>query len=91
MICFRAGIGELIGGSQREERTDRLKLKMKEFNLNEQDYWWYLDLRRFSSEFAIDIDSFIVRFKLDNFSVPNYYFPQITLIVLYLKNHLFLL
>lgn len=43
------GIGELIGGSQREERLDVLQKKMKEFNLVEEDYWWYLDLRRFGS------------------------------------------
>ena len=41
------GIGELIGGSQREERLDVLKEKMKTFNLNEEDYWWYLNLRKF--------------------------------------------
>lgn len=41
------GIGEIIGGSQREERIDILIERMKEFNLNEKDYWWYLDLRRF--------------------------------------------
>lgn len=43
------GIGELIGGSQREERLEVLRAKMKDFNLNEDDYWWYLDLRRFGS------------------------------------------
>ena len=41
------GIGELIGGSQREERLDVLKEKMKVFNLNEEDYWWYLNLRKY--------------------------------------------
>ncbi|PHV71618.1 asparagine--tRNA ligase [Sporanaerobium hydrogeniformans] len=41
------GIGELIGGSQREERLDVLLERMKELGLNEEDYWWYLDLRRF--------------------------------------------
>ncbi len=41
------GIGELIGGSQREERLDVLKAKMKECNLKEEDYWWYLNLRKF--------------------------------------------
>ena len=41
------GIGELIGGSQREEREDVLKARMKELGLKEEDYWWYLDLRRF--------------------------------------------
>lgn len=43
------GIGELIGGSQREERLEQLRLKMKESGLNEEDYWWYLDLRRFGT------------------------------------------
>jgi asparaginyl-tRNA synthetase len=40
-------VGELMGGSQREERLDVLKQRMAEMNLNEEDYWWYLDLRRF--------------------------------------------
>ena len=43
------GIGELIGGSQREEDIDKLKTRMKELNLNEEDYWWYLDLRKYGS------------------------------------------
>ena len=43
------GVGELIGGSQREERLDQLTKKMGEFDLNPDDYWWYLDLRRFGS------------------------------------------
>ncbi|MBR2303097.1 MAG: asparagine--tRNA ligase, partial [Clostridia bacterium] len=41
------GVGELIGGSQREERLDLLVARMKELGLNEKDYWWYLDLRRY--------------------------------------------
>ncbi len=41
------GIGELIGGSQREERLDVLKARMKELDLKEEDYGFYLDLRRF--------------------------------------------
>ena len=41
------GIGELIGGSQREERLDVLVERMNELGLKEEDYWWYLDLRRF--------------------------------------------
>lgn len=41
------GIGELIGGSQREERYDVLMQKMKECGLEEKDYWWYLNLRRY--------------------------------------------
>ena len=41
------GVGEIIGGSQREERLDVLTSRMKELNLNEEDYWWYLDLRKY--------------------------------------------
>jgi len=41
------GVGELIGGSQREERLDVLKRRIEELGLNEKDYWWYLDLRRY--------------------------------------------
>jgi asparaginyl-tRNA synthetase len=42
-------IGELIGGSQREERLDRLTQRIVELGQNPEDYWWYLDLRRFGS------------------------------------------
>ena len=41
------GVGEIIGGSQREERIDVLTARMAECGLNEEDYWWYLNLRRF--------------------------------------------
>ncbi|MGI6577598.1 MAG: asparagine--tRNA ligase [Eubacteriales bacterium] len=41
------GVGELIGGSQREERLDVLKRRIDELGLNEEDYWWYIDLRRY--------------------------------------------
>jgi len=41
------GVGEIIGGSQREERLDVLLDRMKECNLNEEDYWWYVNLRRY--------------------------------------------
>ena len=43
------GIGELIGGSQREERLDLLEARMDELGLAKEDYDWYLDLRRFGS------------------------------------------
>ncbi len=43
------GIGEIIGGSQREERLDNLTKRMKEMNMKLEDYQWYLDLRRFGS------------------------------------------
>ncbi|WP_428304873.1 asparagine--tRNA ligase [Lacipirellula sp.] len=42
-------VGEIIGGSQREERLDVLIERMKEQDLNPDDYWWYLDLRRFGT------------------------------------------
>jgi len=43
------GVGEIIGGSQREERLDVLEARMTEQGLNPADYWWYLDLRRFGT------------------------------------------
>jgi len=43
------GVGELIGGSAREERLENLRSKLTEFKLKEEDYSWYLDLRRFGS------------------------------------------
>ena len=43
------GIGELIGGSQREERLEILLEKMAEVGLEPEDYWWYLDLRKYGS------------------------------------------
>ena len=42
-------VGEIIGGSQREERYDLLLQRLRQTGLDEQDYWWYLDLRRFGS------------------------------------------
>jgi len=42
-------VGEIIGGSQREERLDVLEGRMREQDLDPQDYWWYLDLRRFGT------------------------------------------
>jgi asparaginyl-tRNA synthetase len=43
------GVGEIIGGSQREDRLDVLEARMDEQGLNKADYWWYLDLRRFGT------------------------------------------
>jgi asparaginyl-tRNA synthetase len=43
------GVGEIIGGSQREERLDVLKERMAESDLDEETYWWYLDLRRYGT------------------------------------------
>jgi asparaginyl-tRNA synthetase len=43
------GIGEIVGGSQREERLDVLKQKIKDFDIPEEHVWWYLDTRKFGS------------------------------------------
>lgn len=43
------GIGEMIGGSQREERMDKLTQRMEEMNIPQEELWWYLDTRRFGS------------------------------------------
>ena len=42
-------IGELIGGSQREERLDLLKERMNTLDLSQDSYWWYLELRQYGS------------------------------------------
>lgn len=42
-------IGEIIGGSQREERLDKLEAKIEEFHLKKEDYWWYLELRKYGT------------------------------------------
>jgi asparaginyl-tRNA synthetase len=41
------GVGEIIGGSQREERLEYLERRMDELGLKKEDYWWYLDLRKY--------------------------------------------
>jgi asparaginyl-tRNA synthetase len=43
------GIGEIIGGSQREDNLERLEKRMDEMNMNKEPLWWYLDLRRYGS------------------------------------------
>ena len=43
------GIGEIIGGSQREERYDTLLARMEESGLQREPYWWYLDSRKFGT------------------------------------------
>jgi asparaginyl-tRNA synthetase len=42
-------VGEIVGGSQREERLDVLEQRMREQHLDPADYWWYLDLRRYGT------------------------------------------
>jgi asparaginyl-tRNA synthetase len=49
MDILAPGIGEIVGGSQREERLDLLEKRMAKFNLNAKDYEWYLDLRRYGT------------------------------------------
>ncbi|MDR3432326.1 MAG: asparagine--tRNA ligase [Rouxiella aceris] len=49
MDVLAPGIGEIIGGSQREERLDRLDARLEEMGLNKEDYWWYRDLRRYGT------------------------------------------
>jgi asparaginyl-tRNA synthetase len=49
MDLLAPGIGEIIGGSQREERVEFLEKRMIEMGLKIEDYAWYLDLRRFGS------------------------------------------
>jgi len=43
------GVGEIVGGSQREERLEVLEKRMEEMGLNKEDYWWYLDTRKYGS------------------------------------------
>jgi len=58
------GIGELIGGSQREERYDMIVNRMKELDLNTEDYQWYLDLRKYGGTkhagFGLGFERFIM-------------------------------
>ena len=49
MDILFAGIGETVGGSQREERLDVLEQKIKDFNIPVEELWWYLDTRKFGT------------------------------------------
>ena len=49
MDCLVPGIGEIIGGSQREERLEILEARIQELGMKPEDYWWYCDLRRYGS------------------------------------------
>ncbi|MGX9375136.1 asparagine--tRNA ligase [Pantoea ananatis] len=49
MDVLAPGIGEIIGGSQREERLDVLDARLEEMGLKKEDYWWYRDLRRYGT------------------------------------------
>jgi asparaginyl-tRNA synthetase len=64
MDVLAPGIGEIIGGSQREERIDMLDKRMDEMGLKKEDYWWYRDLRRYGtvphSGFGLGFERLIV-------------------------------
>jgi asparaginyl-tRNA synthetase len=49
MDILAPGIGEIVGGSQREERMDKLTARMKEMHIPAEELWWYLDTRRFGT------------------------------------------
>ncbi|MET0635430.1 MAG: asparagine--tRNA ligase [Chitinophagaceae bacterium] len=49
MDILAPGIGEIVGGSQREERLERLEARMKEMGIPSEELWWYLDTRRFGT------------------------------------------
>ena len=49
MDVLAPGIGEIIGGSQREERLDVLDQRLDEMKLSKDDYWWYRDLRKYGT------------------------------------------
>jgi len=49
MDVLAPGIGEIIGGAQREERLDVLDARLAEMNLDQADYWWYRDLRKYGT------------------------------------------
>ena len=49
MDILAPGIGEIVGGSQREERLDKLTARMKDMHIPEEELWWYLDTRKFGT------------------------------------------
>jgi asparaginyl-tRNA synthetase len=49
MDILAPGIGEIVGGSQREERLDVLDARIREMHLDPAAYWWYRDLRRYGT------------------------------------------
>ena len=49
MDVLAPGIGEIIGGSQREERLDVLDARLEELDFDKDDYWWYRDLRKYGT------------------------------------------
>ncbi|PKK40719.1 Asparaginyl-tRNA synthetase [Clostridiaceae bacterium JG1575] len=64
MDCLVPGIGEIIGGSQREEREEVLLARIQELGLDPEDYWWYMDLRKYGcakhAGFGLGFERFIM-------------------------------
>jgi len=64
MDVLAPGIGEIIGGSQREERLDVLEARMKEMHVPAEELWWYLDTRRFGTVphagFGMGLERFVL-------------------------------
>ena len=64
MDLLAPGVGEIIGGSQREERLERLLGRMDELGLREEDYSWYVDMRRYGGTrhagFGLGFERFIM-------------------------------
>jgi hypothetical protein len=73
-VSIQCQVGELIGGSQREERLDYLEARLDEQNLNKESYWWYLDLRRYGSGY--NSSTHVKIFKKDEYC---YFFPVLVI------------
>ena len=63
------GIGEIIGGSQREERLDVLEARMAELGLAKEDYWWYLELRKYG-----ETTTRWIRFRIRKINYVHYWY-----------------
>lgn len=55
MMCWSRVIGEIIGGSQREERMDILVSRMSGMGMRHEDYWWYIDSRKYGKTRTAEI------------------------------------
>src|SRR5690554_422513 len=65
------GVGEIIGGSQREERLDKIENRMAELGLKKEDYWWYLDLRKYGGTIHSGYGLGFERFIMYITGIPN--------------------
>jgi asparaginyl-tRNA synthetase len=64
-------VGELVGGSQREERLERLERRMQQAGMNREAYWWYLEARRFGTVPHAGFGLGFERFLMTVTGVPN--------------------